>query len=158
MIIKKEIYPEIKENSYFLNFDSNIENYCFVNFDSIDAIESFIKEQTLLKLYNDWLDFIGNCCYICESYEEIGLYQFIKVNKVNAETLEIDVIKSMRTDSKKINFTKVKQSLVLALKDYDISVVLEIAKNKKNGWQNGCEHLNDLDENTIKFVYAQLNN
>lgn len=156
MIIKKEIYPDVKENTYLLNFDYHFKNYCFVNFENIDSLESFIKEKTLLKLYNDWLDFIGNCCYICESHEEIGSYQLAKVNKVNNDTLEIEIIQSMDTRKKRINFTKVKKSLILALEDYDISVVLEIAENKENGWQNGCEHLNNLDADTIKFVYEQL--
>lgn len=157
MIIKKEIYPKVKENTYLLNFDSNFENYCFVNFENLNELKSFIKEHKLLVLYNEWLDFIGNSCYVCESYEEIGSYQLAKVIKVKAETIKIEIIESKSTKKKTINFTKVKKSLELALKDYDIIVILEIAENKEDGWSNGCESLNGLDKDTIEFVYKQLN-
>lgn len=91
--IKKEIYPEILPNTYFLNFDCNYENYCFTNFESIDEVKNFIKEKGILNLYNEWLDFICNPCYVCEDEKEANDYQIIKVINVYEDTLEVEIIK-----------------------------------------------------------------
>lgn len=94
MKIKKDKFlEELKSNTYFLSFDSNGDNYYFVNFKNLLELNEFIKKEGLLNLYNQWLDFICSD-HIAKTVEHyfIGKVLTIEEEHYTTEIIERNVV------------------------------------------------------------------
>lgn len=87
-IKKDEFLEELKLGTYLLLFNSEGDNYYFVNFETLAELQQFIKEKRILNLYNEWLDFI------CSDHiaEEVEGYIIGKVSNLESNNYNIEIV------------------------------------------------------------------
>lgn len=93
---KDEHLEGLKLNTYVLSFDSAGDNYLFANYLTLSQLKQFVQQQGMVKLYNDWLDFICSD-HIAEKVE------FYMIGRVIEEKESGYLVEVVETGNEEIN-------------------------------------------------------
>lgn len=88
---KSEHEEKLTVGSYLLAFNTECENHLFVNFKTENDVQQFVKTHTLLYLYDEWLDYIGNSEVYASEIEDRKAY-ICKITSESFENYTVEVV------------------------------------------------------------------